>query len=95
MGQYWQVKMLNKPAEYLIDFTEARWLEVPAEKANKLSHISKINGVFFQPNEKNEELLSERVPISDLRIILESLGLYLGALWASARNAMLNKPLCA
>ncbi len=61
--------MLNKPAEYLIDFNEARWLEVPAEKANKLSHISKINGVFFQPNEKNEELFGYYKVISEDKVL--------------------------
>ncbi len=61
--------MLNKPAEYLIDFTEARWLEVAADKANKLSHISKINGVFFQPNEKNEELFGYYKVISGDKVL--------------------------
>ena len=48
--------MLNKPAEYSMDLNEARWLEVASDKANKLSHISKINGVFCQLKKNNEEL---------------------------------------
>ncbi len=56
--------MFNKPAEYSMGSNEARWFEVEPDKANKLMHISKINGVFFQLNCNNKELCGHYKVIS-------------------------------
>lgn len=57
--------MLNKPASKSIALTDATWLEVTSNKANKLRELTKLEGTFHQLNFTDEGLVGHYKVNSD------------------------------